>query len=394
MFGSRNKPLKIALLLKSEVGKLNKRNIGGTEQIFLEDLNQLKKQGYKMTAYARFRANKDVIEQINYPLFLLKIAKKIKNKRFSDLIYSLADLIYSFIFIIKSIRSDLLIGYSTPLMSVFFPSKTLIIMQNIHDLPFFSLLKKRYKEVKFLFCSKSLRFQFISLYPELSGKNLAILYNATDINVFKPYKKIKKQKQKYDLLYCSAWAKEKGLHILLDALINIPREYKQSIRLTIASNEEMWYSDFKNDSKKYISEVKKKIKYCKGVRLLGGVSHDLMPGVYNQADLLIFPSLWQEPFGRVVLESLACGLPVLAFKKGAVEEILSEENSIMLGKVDSKVLADAIVDIIEKKKLAKSNKSLLNKKNKLMIKEERLMVFIKYIQDLNFDFMEKNTSIG
>ncbi len=40
------------------------------------------------------------------------------------------------------------------------------------------------------------------------------------------------------------------------------------------------------------------------------------------ATALLFPIQWQEPFGLVVIESMACGTPVLAFPGGAVEEIV------------------------------------------------------------------------
>jgi glycosyltransferase involved in cell wall biosynthesis len=41
-----------------------------------------------------------------------------------------------------------------------------------------------------------------------------------------------------------------------------------------------------------------------------------------KASALLFPIQWQEPFGLVLIEAMACGTPVLAFAGGAVEEIV------------------------------------------------------------------------
>jgi glycosyltransferase involved in cell wall biosynthesis len=43
----------------------------------------------------------------------------------------------------------------------------------------------------------------------------------------------------------------------------------------------------------------------------------------RQAAALLFPIEWEEPFGIVMIESLACGTPVIAFPRGAVPEVVS-----------------------------------------------------------------------
>jgi glycosyltransferase involved in cell wall biosynthesis len=42
------------------------------------------------------------------------------------------------------------------------------------------------------------------------------------------------------------------------------------------------------------------------------------------ARALLFPIQWDEPFGLVMIEAMACGTPVLAFRGGAVEEIVRD----------------------------------------------------------------------
>lgn len=47
----------------------------------------------------------------------------------------------------------------------------------------------------------------------------------------------------------------------------------------------------------------------------------------QNASALIFPSLWHEAFGLVMIEALACGTPVVAYDKGAAREILVENRT-------------------------------------------------------------------
>jgi glycosyltransferase involved in cell wall biosynthesis len=53
---------------------------------------------------------------------------------------------------------------------------------------------------------------------------------------------------------------------------------------------------------------------------------------------LLFPIDWEEPFGLVMIEALACGTPVVAFRRGSVPEVLADGETGFI--VDD--LADAI----------------------------------------------------
>jgi glycosyltransferase involved in cell wall biosynthesis len=59
------------------------------------------------------------------------------------------------------------------------------------------------------------------------------------------------------------------------------------------------------------------------VRFLGGVSEERLVALYSAADLTVVPSVSLEGFGLVVLESLACGTPVIASDAGGLPEALA-----------------------------------------------------------------------
>jgi glycosyltransferase involved in cell wall biosynthesis len=51
---------------------------------------------------------------------------------------------------------------------------------------------------------------------------------------------------------------------------------------------------------------------------------------YNAADIFIVPSIYEEGFGRVILEALSCGTPVIASNKGGIPEALSSSVGIFV----------------------------------------------------------------
>ena len=61
-----------------------------------------------------------------------------------------------------------------------------------------------------------------------------------------------------------------------------------------------------------------------GVEFLGEVLEYDKPEFYGSASATIFPSDWPEPFGLVMIESLAAGTPVIALRRGSVPEILED----------------------------------------------------------------------
>lgn len=78
----------------------------------------------------------------------------------------------------------------------------------------------------------------------------------------------------------------------------------------------------------------------KRVKLLGIVSDQDLPLIYNAATIFAFPSLY-EGFGNPPLEAMACGLPVISSKRGSLPEILGD-CPLYLNPRDEISLANAI----------------------------------------------------
>jgi glycosyltransferase involved in cell wall biosynthesis len=69
------------------------------------------------------------------------------------------------------------------------------------------------------------------------------------------------------------------------------------------------------------------------VRIVTGVAHDDVPAYVNAMDLLCAPSrttpTWREQFGRMLIEAMACGVPVLASSSGEIPHVLGEAGILV-----------------------------------------------------------------
>ena len=81
----------------------------------------------------------------------------------------------------------------------------------------------------------------------------------------------------------------------------------------------------------------------------GQVNDEQKNELLGRAKALLFPIEWNEPFGMVMPEAMACGTPVIGFRKGSVPEVITERVTGFI--VDSEEQMTAATD-----KLAQINR--------------------------------------
>jgi glycosyltransferase involved in cell wall biosynthesis len=74
----------------------------------------------------------------------------------------------------------------------------------------------------------------------------------------------------------------------------------------------------------YFREVVQPMLSTGGVEFIGEISEKQKGPFLRDATALLFPICWPEPFGLVMIEAMACGTPVLAYRAGAVPEVIDE----------------------------------------------------------------------
>ncbi len=89
------------------------------------------------------------------------------------------------------------------------------------------------------------------------------------------------------------------------------------------------------------------------VKFIGNVQNEnLLPFIYNALDIFLTPSL-EDNYPNTVLESLACGIPVVAFKTGGIPEmVISGTNGMLAAEYNNSAsYADAILSCIDSLKV-------------------------------------------
>lgn len=115
-------------------------------------------------------------------------------------------------------------------------------------------------------------------------------------------------KEKFIVLFVGRLIPEKGLEVLLDSFKN----WNKNIGLAIAGTGPLENKIIKT-SEKYSN-----------LHFLGKIKQENLPANYSAASVLIVPSISEEGFGRVIMESLACETPVIASNRGAIPEAMDE----------------------------------------------------------------------
>ncbi len=75
------------------------------------------------------------------------------------------------------------------------------------------------------------------------------------------------------------------------------------------------------------------------VQYVGEIGGDIKRSLFAHATALLMPIRWNEPFGMVMVEALACGTPVIAFDEGAAPEIVAHGTSGFLVADDEEMVA-------------------------------------------------------
>lgn len=82
------------------------------------------------------------------------------------------------------------------------------------------------------------------------------------------------------------------------------------------------------------------------IKYVGEVSQKQLVLLYQNAYVLLFPIRWEEPFGLVMIEAMACGTPVIAFRHGSVPEIIADRKTGFIVNTVSE-MADAVKKIYQ-----------------------------------------------
>ncbi|MCD4761597.1 glycosyltransferase family 4 protein [bacterium] len=210
--------------------------------------------------------------------------------------------------------------------------------------------------------------QIKSIFRRFPDKFIEIPFGV-DIKRFFP-REIIAERSVYELLFVGGLDRAhyfKGLSVFIKALTLLPND---NWRLKIVGEG--------NRRKTYEKEI-----FAAGlgdkIEFLGGVSDEKLPTVYQVADIFVLPSInTNEAFGLVLLEAMACGLPVLTSSLPGVRSVFKDGIEGLLAKPgDAHDLSNKIKKLLDNKRLRESmgqaGRELVEKKYTWKLSGEKLL---------------------
>lgn len=172
-----------------------------------------------------------------------------------------------------------------------------------------------------------------------------ILPNGVDTDVFKPDGPGMPglDESAFYLIFVGREEPRKGLNVLLDAMPLVRRRFPE-VRLMVVGVE---------------GGTRKE----EGVEWMGRLSDELVPCSYRSARIMVSPALGWESFGIVLIEAMACGLPVMASNIPGYRAVLEDGvQGVLTPPGDVRALSEALIGLIgEDERRMKMSESALER---------------------------------
>jgi glycogen synthase len=176
------------------------------------------------------------------------------------------------------------------------------------------------------------------------------------------------------LLYAGSLVPHKGVHTAVEALTHLLRQDPDlRLNLTIVGSGHVSYEA-------HLHALVTNNRLEDYIRFVRQIPREEMPDLMRQFDVLLFPSVWEEPFSRVVLEAMAMGLVVVGTMHGGTKEILQHgQNGLSFEAEDAYGLALAIKKLYDPKvrvRLAKQGEAIVKEKFDLQRMVDQIEAFL------------------
>lgn len=173
---------------------------------------------------------------------------------------------------------------------------------------------------------------------KIVSKKIIVIGKGIKINKYENNETTKNRLiDKINLLYVGRISEEKGLEILLFALKEVEKKYKDKFILKIVGTAN------NNDYLHKVKNIINTLNLNKCIMFLGQKDENELIYEYHNNDILIVPS-YLETFGRVVIEGMAAGIPIISSDSGGLDElVINNVNGFKFKSGDYKQLGTYLI---------------------------------------------------
>ncbi|MEY8876771.1 MAG: glycosyltransferase family 4 protein [Leptothrix sp. (in: b-proteobacteria)] len=256
---------------------------------------------------------------------------------------------------LRGLDADLVYLHNDPLLAALLPrrngQKQVLHLHNDHlSLPAFKpLLTPLLARTDLVLCvSDFIRDRVRRACPAHAATVHTVL-NATDPERFRPRStRTPDPAAAFDctltqFLYVGRLTADKGVHVLIDAFARLHQAHPLT-RLTLAGSS--FYAHAPRTA--YEGQLAAQAAPLgDAVRFSGFVPHARLSPMYAEADVVVVPSVWQEPFGLVAAEAMASGTCVIASAVGGLPELVTHNRTgLLVAPGDAAALAAAMTRVL------------------------------------------------
>lgn len=248
--------------------------------------------------------------------------------------------------IYQNLKANLLFS-AVPEMPLFSKTKAVVM---VHDLIPIRFPKKnspltpyfRYyipqvcRQAQHIICNSQSTADDIINYYDISASKITPIHLGYDKEKFRVIEELKKIKKNPYFLYLGRHDPHKNVSKIISAFANFKHH----------KNYELWLAGPSDDRyTPLLQQQTQELDIATQVKFLDYVCTDDLPIILNQAQALVFPTLW-EGFGFPVLEAIACGTPVITSNTSSLPEVAGEAG-LLVNPHDIQSISDAMNLIVE-----------------------------------------------
>ena len=178
--------------------------------------------------------------------------------------------------------------------------------------------------------------QFGNLLEDKFNLNFSYIPNIVNIDFFNI--KESAEKDTYNFINIAFLTKKKNQDVLIRAF-SYAFKNRADIKLTIAG----YGTEYDN-----LDKLIKELNMEDQISLFGRASREEVKMLLQKSDTFVLSSQY-ETFGVVIIEAMACGLPVLATKCGGPESIINSDEVGLLSEIDESSLSEKLLEMYNKR---------------------------------------------
>lgn len=190
-----------------------------------------------------------------------------------------------------------------------------------------------------LCCSAAQRDQVLS--SGVAMQNCPVIYEGIDLAPYVAQRERRRQRQAREagngapiqLLFVGTLAEHKGVHTTIEALGQLTAAERAQLHLTILGSGHPQYEE-RLRNLAHALQVEATITFHRPI------PRATLPEFLGDHDILLLPSIWEEPLARIMQEGLAAGMVVVGAATGGTAEVIRDgENGLLFPAADANKLA-------------------------------------------------------